>query len=109
MASDVVRAVLNTIWDALDPLETPCALVGGLALAVWSYPRATRDIDLLIGIDPAHVQPVIDALQAIGCRSRKSPPVVRVGEQSFVHLLYTPPGELYDVQFDLLLTETALH
>lgn len=49
---------------------------------------------------------MIDALKAIGCRPKRVPPLNRVGEHSFVHLLYTPPGEFYDVQFDLLLTET---
>jgi len=49
---------------------------------------------------------VIDALKAIGCRPKRVPPLNRVGEHSFVHFLYTPPGEFYDVQFDLLLTET---
>ena len=108
MASEVVRAVLNKVWDALDPLEMPCALVGGLALAVWSHPRSTRDVDLLIGVESAHVQPVIDALYAIGCRAKRSPPLFRIGDQSFVQLLYTPSGEFYDIQLDLLLAETAL-
>jgi len=107
MASEVVRAVLNHVWNALDPLEIPCALVGGLALAVWSHPRSTRDVDLLVGVDSSHAQPVIDALCAVGCRPKKSPPLFRVGEQSFVQLLFTPTGEFYDVQLDLLLAETA--
>jgi hypothetical protein len=54
------------------------------------------------------IQSVIDRLQAIGCRPKKTPPLTRVGEHSFVHLLYTPPGGFYDVQFDLLLAETDL-
>lgn len=108
MASEAARAVLNEMSNALEPLGTPFALVGGLALAVWSYPRATRDVDLLLGVDRQNVQPVIDALLAIGCRSKKIPPLQRLGEHCFVHLLYTPPGEFYDVQFDLLLAETDL-
>ena len=108
MASEVARDVLNKLTDALDPLGTPYALVGGLALAIWSYPRATRDVDVLVGVDSQNAQPIIDALLAIGCRAKTSPPVHRLGEHSFVHLLYTPEGEFYDVQFDLLLAETEL-
>ena len=108
MASEVARAVLNEVADALEPLNAPFALVGGLALAVWSYPRSTRDVDILIGVDHEHVQPVIDALCAINCRLKKSPPLHRIGEHCFVHLLYTPPEEFYDVQFDLMLAETGL-
>jgi hypothetical protein len=108
MASEVARAVLNNVADALEPLNAPFALVGGLALAVWSYPRSTRDVDLLIGVDHEHIQSVIDAMFAINCRLKRSPPLHRVGEHCFVHLLYTPPGEFYDVQFDLMLAETGL-
>jgi hypothetical protein len=31
-----------------------------------------------------------------------------VGSHYFVQMLYTPPGEVYDVQFDLLLAENEL-
>ena len=106
MASEAARSVLNQVSKALAPLDIQFSLVGGLALAVWSYPRSTRDVDLLVGVDHTNAQPIIDALKAIGCRPKRVPPLNRVGEHSFVHLLYTPPGEFYDVQFDLLLAET---
>lgn len=108
MAANVVRAVVNHVWTALEPLGHPCALMGGIALAVWKYPRATRDVDLLIGVESSDVQPVIDQLVASGCRPKKTPPLVQVGAHHFAHFLYTPPGEVYDVQFDLLLAESEL-
>jgi hypothetical protein len=106
VASEAARSVLNQVSQALAPLDVPFSLIGGLALAVWSYPRSTRDVDLLIGVNHANAQPAIEALMAIGCRPKRLPPLSRVGEHSFVHLLFTPPDEFYDVQFDLLLTET---
>ena len=65
-------------------------------------------LDLLVGIDHQSAKPIIDALTAIGCRPKRDPPINRVGEHSFLHFLFTPPGEFYDVQFDLLLAETDL-
>lgn len=106
MASETVRSVLNHLWNALEPLEQPCALIGGLALAVWSHPRATRDIDLLVGLDRRAIDQVINLLAAAECRTKKSPPLTLVGDHSFLQLLFTPPGEFYDVQFDLLLAES---
>lgn len=108
MASKVVLEILSKATQALDPLNIPCALFGGLALAVWSYPRATRDVDLLIGIDRSGIEPVIEALRAIGCRLKGDTKLNRVGDHCFVHLLYTPIDEFYDVQFDLLLAETDI-
>ena len=39
---------LRGILEALESAQVPYALVGGLAVAVWGAPRATKDIDLLI-------------------------------------------------------------
>jgi hypothetical protein len=41
---DELRAVL----DSLDEAAVDYALIGGLAVAVWGAPRATKDIDLLV-------------------------------------------------------------
>ena len=39
---------LRTVLEALDQAGVDYALVGGLAVAVWGAPRATKDIDLLV-------------------------------------------------------------
>jgi hypothetical protein len=39
---------LRSILAALDRARVDYALVGGLAVAVWGAPRATKDIDLLV-------------------------------------------------------------
>jgi hypothetical protein len=108
MAGEVVRAVLNHVWSALEPLGYPCALMGGIALAVWNHPRATRDVDLLIGVDSINFEPVVDQLRRNGCRPKRSPPLLSVGAIHFAQFLYSPPGEFYDVQFDLLFAESDL-
>jgi hypothetical protein len=80
--------------------------MGGIALTVWNHPRATRDVDLLVGIDSDNLQSVIDRLFSSGCRPKKSPPLITIGSHHFAQFLYTPPGEVYDVQVDLLLAES---
>jgi hypothetical protein len=52
---DELRAVLA----ALDQASVDYALVGGLAVAVWGAPRATKDIDLLV--QPADLQRTLAA------------------------------------------------
>ncbi len=39
---------LSALVVALDEARVEYALVGGLAVAVWGVPRATKDIDLLV-------------------------------------------------------------
>jgi hypothetical protein len=105
MAGETVRAVLDHVWRALEPLGYPCALMGGAALAVWNHPRATRDVDLLIGVESASIDRVVERLAAAGCRSRNEPPLVTLGMLRFAQFLYSPPGEFYDVQFDLWIAD----
>jgi hypothetical protein len=108
MASDAVVSVLNHVWNVLEPLGHPCALMGGMALAVWSHPRYTRDVDILVGIKGDELKSLLASLEASGCRPKQLPIPNTVGNHSFIHLLYTPPDEFYDVQFDLLLAEMPL-
>lgn len=108
MAGETVRALLNHVWTSLAPLQNPCALMGGTALAVWNHPRATRDIDLLISVETNDIEKVITCLAAAGCRTKHHPPVRTLGSIRFVQFLYTPPGEFYDAQFDLWLADTEL-
>ena len=108
MASETVRAVLHHICNVLEPLGYPYALMGGVALAAWNHPRATRDIDLLIAIDRKSIDSLVEQLISHGCRPKRSPPLIAVGDHSFAQFLYTPPDEFYEVQFDLLLAESEL-
>jgi hypothetical protein len=39
---------LRAVLEALDAARVDYALIGGLAVAVWGAPRATKDIDLLV-------------------------------------------------------------
>lgn len=60
MAGKSVRAVLNQVWSALQPREYQCAVMGGIALAVWRHPRATHDVDFLIGVDHGHLNSLVE-------------------------------------------------
>ena len=108
MATEAALATLDHIWGILPPLGHPLAVMGGISLAAWNHIRATRDVDLLIAVERLSIDPVLDALRSHGCRPKKSPPIVAVGDHHFVQFLYTPPSEFYDVQFDLLLAESEL-
>lgn len=108
MASDALRSVLNLVWNSLESLGQPCALMGGLALAIWNHARFTRDVDLLIGIDRTDVDKVVRQLVSKGCRPKRNPPLLIVGDHSFIQFSYEPPEEFFEIHFDLLLADTSL-
>jgi hypothetical protein len=109
MPGEIVLQSLRHVWQTLRPLDIPMAVVGGLALAAWKHVRATRDIDLLLGVDAAHFEPVLQRLRAAGLRPKRNPPSVTLGRLELVQLLYEPPEALMDLQVDLLLGESDYH
>jgi hypothetical protein len=108
VATEAALATLDHVWGVLVTMGHPMAVMGGISLAAWNHIRATRDVDLLIAVDRSAIEPILNVLRSHGLRAKKSPPIISVGELSFVQLLYTPPDEFYDVQFDLLLAESEL-
>jgi hypothetical protein len=62
-----LEAAVVELTAVLDRLGIPCALIGGLAIAVWGEPRATVDVDLTLWTEPANM----DAAVAAICRETR--------------------------------------
>jgi hypothetical protein len=60
-----VRSV-EAIVRALDSANVQYLIVGGLAVNAHGYERLTRDVDLVIGLEPANIVRGLHALQNIG-------------------------------------------
>lgn len=81
------------------------AVMGGIALASWKYVRATRDLDLLIGLEGKTVDDLLAKLYGAGIRPRRQPPVTNLGRLRMLQCVYEPPDSFVDLQVDLLLAE----
>ncbi|MEX2148134.1 MAG: hypothetical protein WED01_14095 [Candidatus Rokuibacteriota bacterium] len=57
---------LRAVAGALEGGSIPYALAGGLAVSIYTVPRATEDIDLVL--DPADVERAIPLLTPLGFR-----------------------------------------
>ena len=106
MAAELLIKALQAIWNALRSMNIPAAVMGGLAMSLWKYPRATRDVDLLIGIETHQLDKILPQLQALGIRPKHSPPIMPLGQLNIIQMLYEPPEAFMEVQIDLLLAET---
>lgn len=51
---------------ALEDKGLPYALGGALAYGVWALPRATRDVDLNLFLEPDRLPPALDVLSGVG-------------------------------------------
>jgi hypothetical protein len=109
MPGDLVLQTLRHVWRTLQPLEIPMAVIGGLALAAWKHVRATKDIDLLLGIAGKDLAGVLERLAAAGVRSKRTPAARTLGRLELVELLYEPPEAMMDLEVDLLLADSEYH
>lgn len=52
MTDDSVSSVVERLRKVLEETQTTYAFGGAVALAAWSEPRATADVDVILWIDP---------------------------------------------------------
>lgn len=109
MPAEAVLVALRETWLALRPLGKPMAVMGGLALAAWKCVRATRDVDLLLGVSARDLAQILAPLEAVGMRPKGHEATIRLGDLEVFQLLYEPPETFVDLQIDLLLGESSYH
>jgi hypothetical protein len=92
---------LRAIVRALDALDAPYAVVGGIALMAWVPPRATTDVDVVVAVTDADA-PHLARLLARKLDGVASAKPIRFKDGTSVQriLLPRPEGE---VLLDLLL------
>jgi hypothetical protein len=106
MANELVSRVLKHVWNTLQALNIPMAVMGGIALSAWERVRATQDVDLLVDLGPCSADAVLQTLKTAAIRPKRDPPVLQVGDHRFVQLIYEPPGTFLEFQVDLLLADS---
>src|SRR5205814_8609710 len=62
-----VRSV-EAIFSALNAADVKYLVVGGLAVNAYGYERLTRDVDLVIGLEPENIIRGLRALLGLGYR-----------------------------------------
>ena len=106
MPAEVVLATLRHLWRTLRRLDLSCALLGGLALAIWKHPRFTKDIDVLVALGNTNSDDLLRNLVDAGFRAKRAGPFVEIDEMEFLQLSYQPEDSFVEVQIDLLFART---
>jgi hypothetical protein len=94
---------LRAIVAALDEANVPYALAGGLAVSVYTTPRATQDIDLLIAVPDR--ERAMSAVRDLGFRAAGRPMQVAGGRMEIQRLTKIEGADL--LPLDLLLPRDA--
>jgi hypothetical protein len=106
MPGDLVLSALHHLWTVIEDRQVKACLMGGMSLAHWGYARFTRDVDVLISIDPVSINDFVRALSAVGFAPRTAPFITQVGSHSFVQLMFTPKGRFDEIPVDLLIADS---
>ncbi len=109
MAADAVLRALRHVWLILKSEDIPAAVVGGIAMAAWKHVRATRDVDLLIGLGEADTEPLLQTLRAAGIHPKSDRGTISLGDINLLQLVYQPEETFLDIQIDLLLGGLPYH
>lgn len=95
---------LRQIIEALEAQGMPYALAGGVAVSIYTTPRATEDVDLLISA--ADLDQALQALTALGFQRVGPPMSVAQGRLRIQRLTKIAGPDL--LPLDLLLADSAL-
>ena len=106
MGGELILKTLGHAWRVLTDRGIDVCVMGGLALAHWGHARFTRDVDLLALLGQQSLDELASGLAAEGFAPRHSSLVSRVGEHSFIQLLYSPKGRYDEIPVDLLLADS---
>lgn len=90
---------MRGIVAALDAAGIAYALVGGLAVSIYAAPRATEDVDLLLGRE--QLLPAVESLTSLGFRRAGAPMPVAGGRLEIQRLIKIDGSDLVPV--DLLI------
>jgi hypothetical protein len=96
-------AELRRIVDALESAGVVHALAGGLAVSIYTRPRATEDIDLLVA--PDHLARAVSAVAPLGFGRAGEPIPVSGGRLDIQRLIRIEGTDLLPV--DLLVPRDA--
>jgi hypothetical protein len=94
-----LHAEMRGIVMALDTAGIAYALVGGLAVSIYAAPRATEDVDLLLGRE--QLRPAVESLTSLGFRRVGAPMSVAGGRIEIQRLIKIDGSDLVPV--DLLI------
>ncbi|HEY6738731.1 MAG TPA: nucleotidyl transferase AbiEii/AbiGii toxin family protein [Actinopolymorphaceae bacterium] len=104
---DTLEQALPRVVHDLHDLDSPWALVGGLAVCARAEPRPTADIDIAVAVpDDATATARVGDLVAAGYRSREAIVHDQTGRLATVRLLSSVAGE--DVAVDLFFASCGV-
>ncbi|MEW6610391.1 MAG: nucleotidyl transferase AbiEii/AbiGii toxin family protein [Patescibacteria group bacterium] len=68
MTANDPQTLLVKVAKALNELNLPYLVTGGMSVTLWGRPRFTADIDMVLGIEPYELTALAEQLRRVGDR-----------------------------------------
>lgn len=94
---------IKKIARTLEDNHLPYALCGGLAVGIYSEPRATIDIDLVV--EPSQLEKIIEVLSKVGFEKFSAPMPLDKGKMNIQRLVKLEKGEPEVLILDLCMPD----
>ena len=107
MVSDIVLAGMREGWRAVRAAGFEPVLIGGIAIQKHGRIRQTKDADFLALLEEADFERVFREAEAVGLRRDPKRPILRLGEDVILRLLYEDPKFGIEVRVDVIRAGTG--
>jgi len=98
---------LRTVANAMNKLQVPWALVGGLAVSIYGTPRTTRDVDIAVALDSSDdVQVLVERLLQVGFSDQQL--IMHVAPTRKLGVRLKIPARTTPVPLDLLYCSSGI-
>jgi len=100
-------AELRRIVEGLDAASVPYAVIGGLAVSIYTTPRATEDVDLLVA--RADLDRAMTALRALGFQPAGAPMAVAGGRIAIQRMIRIDGADLFPLDLVMPIDPALVH
>ena len=92
--AELILTALQRLLAVLAPLEYRAGVMGGIAVSLWKHVRATRDVDLPVGVSPEREAELMELLTDAVFRPKRQPPILQLGQFRLLQLLWSLPTDI---------------
>jgi len=105
--ADLPLVTLQRLVRALDQIQVPYAVIGGVAVSIRSVPRFTKDVDAVIWVGESGWDTLLEKLNKQGLKARATDPI-GFARHNRLLLLVDEDGVEVDLSFGALPFEEEM-
>lgn len=104
--SNIVLRALKKIVDLLEKENLDYCLFGGLAMQVYKRIRATKDVDLMVSVNPNRTFELIEQIEKEGFKFDKKRGIIKINGLELLRFIYMDEDTNFEIFIDVVTATT---